>query len=298
MLRIEDPDDPRLVDYHHLNDAAARAAAGRDLDVAAATSTSATTGSASGDVATGSDTGCAIVEGAVALDTVITAGVPLRSVLLTPSRATSLAPILSSLPPSVPLYVADRSVLAGVVGFDIHRGVLASAHRPRVRAAAEVLAGCRRVIVTEGLNDHENLGSLFRNAAAFGVGAVALDERTADPLYRRSIRVSSGWAAVLPHTRIGSLPDGYSSLRVLGFRVLALTPASGALDVDEAAAQGLLDDPVAFVVGAEGPGLSSAAIEGADAAVRVPMASGVDSLNVATSLAVVAAFAAARRRWS
>ena len=287
VLRIENPDDPRLVDYHHLNDAAARAAAGRD----------GTPGSAHSP-AVGIDTGCAIVEGPEALDVVIRSGAPLRSVLLTPSRADALAPLLALLAPTVPLYVAERRVLAGVVGFDIHRGVLASAHRPPERTANDVLAGCRRVIVTESLNDHENLGSLFRNAAAFGIDAVAMDPRTADPLYRRSIRVSSGWAAVLPHTRIGPLPDGYEPLRSLGFRIVALTPGARAIEVDQAAAAGMLDDPVALVVGAEGPGLSAAAIDGADAAVRVPMAPGVDSLNVATSLAVVAAFAAARRSWS
>lgn len=285
VLRIDDPDDPRLVDYHHLNDAAARTAAGRDAD-------------STNDAPTDIDTGCAIVEGAVALDVVVRARIPLRSVLLTPSRAASLAPLLDLVDPNVPVYVADRHTLAGVVGFDIHRGVLASARRPLERSATDVLTGSRRVIVTEGLNDHENLGSLFRNAAAFGIDAIALDHRTADPLYRRAIRVSSGWAAVLPHTRIGPLPDGYDRLRALGFRIVALTPRDGALDVDHAAASGLLDDPVALVVGAEGPGLSAGAIEGADAAIRVPMAAGVDSLNVSTSLAVVAAFAAARRSWS
>ncbi|UDY36213.1 TrmH family RNA methyltransferase [Dermatobacter hominis] len=274
MERIEDPADPRLADYHHLNDAAARAAAGRDEGVEA----------------------CTIVEGAVALRVVLDRGVPLRSVLLTLSKAAALEAALDGLH-GVPVYVADREVLAGVVGFDLHRGVLASAVRPAPAEPTDVLRGCRRVVVAEALNDHENLGALFRNAAALGVEAVVLDDRTADPLYRRSVRVSSGWAAVLPHSRVGPLPGGYEPLRAAGFRIVALTPAAGALDVDRAADDGLLSDPVALVVGAEGPGLSAAAIEGADVAVRVPMAPGVDSLNVATSLAVVAAFAAARRGW-
>jgi tRNA G18 (ribose-2'-O)-methylase SpoU len=272
--RIEDPDDPRLVDYRHLNDAEARAAAGRDETVG----------------------GCTVVEGVVALRTVVDHGVPLRSVLVTPSRAESLAELLGRVD-GAPVYVADRDVLAGVVGFDLHRGVIASAARPAPSEPSELLRGRRRVVVAEALNDHENLGALFRNAAALGLDVVALDDRTADPLYRRSVRVSSGWAAVLPHTRIGPLPAGYQLLRAAGFRIVALTPAQSALDVDRAAADGLLDDPVALVVGAEGPGLSDGATDDADAAVRVPMAPGVDSLNVATSLAVVAAFAAARRGW-
>ncbi len=276
MERIDDPHDGRLDDYRHLNDAAVRAAA--DLD--------------------GPGAGCAIVEGAVALDVVVRSGAPLRSVLLTPNRVEALSHVLDAVPDGVPVYVAERRVLADVVGFDLHRGVLASARRPVPPDPSAVLATCRRVVVTEALNDHENLGALFRNAAALGVDAVALDDRTADPLYRRSIRVSSGWAAVLPHLRIGPLADGYPLLRAAGLRVVALTPSAGALDVDAAAATGLLDDRVALVVGAEGPGLSAAAIDGADAAVRIPMAPGVDSLNVATSLAVVAAFAAARRSWT
>jgi len=275
-ILIRDVEDPRLADYRHLNDAAARTAAGRD--------------DASG-------AGCAIVEGVVALEVVLRAGIPLRSLLLTRARAESMAPLLERRAADVPLFVADRDVLAEVVGFDLHRGVLASAERRPPPPADEVLGSCSRVVVTEGLNDHENLGALFRNAAALDIDAVLLDDRTADPLYRRCIRVSSGWAAVLPHARLGALPGGYDRLRSHGFRVVALTPSPDALAADRAAAAGWLDDRVAFVVGAEGPGLAPASIAGADAAVRIPMAPGVDSLNVATSLAVVAAFAAARRQW-
>lgn len=275
-ILIRDVEDPRLADYRHLNDAAARTAAGRD--------------DASG-------AGCAIVEGVVALEVVLRAGIPLRSLLLTRARAESMAPLLERRAADVPLFVADRDVLAEVVGFDLHRGVLASAERRPPPPADEVLGSCSRVVVTEGLNDHENLGALFRNAAALHIDAVLLDDRTADPLYRRCIRVSSGWAAVLPHARLGPLPGGYDRLRSHGFRVVALTPSPDALAADRAAAAGWLDDRVALVVGAEGPGLAPASISGADAAVRIPMAPGVDSLNVATSLAVVAAFAAARRQW-
>jgi len=269
---VTDPEDSRLADYRHLNDAEARAAVGRDGNDAA---------------------GCTIVEGAVALDVVVRSRVPLRSVLLTSGRAERLAPLLSMLGPEVSRFVADREVLRRIVGFDLHRGVLASAQRPRERRPDDVVAGAGRVVLTEALNDHENLGALFRNAAAFGLDAVLLDDRTADPLYRRSVRVSSGWAAVLPHVRLGPLPQAYDVLRRHRFTVVALTPGPAAMDVVDAVDRGLLDERVAFVVGAEGPGLTAAAMDGADVRVRIPMAPGVDSLNVATSLAVVAAFATA-----
>ncbi len=271
---VEDPEDPRLADYRHLNDATARRA-----------------------VLEGADP-CVVVEGVLALERVLAGGPPLRSVLVTPPRAASLAELLGSVPEAVPVLVAGREVLRDVAGFDVHRGVLASASRPEVPEPAALLRRARRVVVGEALNDHENLGALFRNAAATGVDAVLLDDRSADPWYRRAVRVSLGWAAVLPHARLGPLPAGYDVLRDHGFRVVALTPSAGAVAVDRAADAGLLDDRVALVVGAEGPGLTEAAISGADERVRVPMPEGVDSLNVATALAVVASFAAARRGWS
>jgi tRNA G18 (ribose-2'-O)-methylase SpoU len=272
---VTDPGDPRLADYRDLTDAASRRAVEVD----------------------GGD-GCIIVEGVLALERVLAGGPALRSVLVTPPRRVSLAPLLARVPPSVPILVAERAVLRDVTGFDVHRGVLASAERRPPPSADDVLGAARRIVVTEGLNDHENLGSLFRNAAATGLDAVLLDDRSADPWYRRSVRVSLGWAAVLPHARLGPLPAGYDALRTHGFRVVALTPAPHAVAVDRAADDGLLDDPVALVVGAEGPGLGDGAVSGADLAVRVPMPDGVDSFNVATALAVVASFAAARRGWT
>ncbi len=150
----------------------------------------------------------------------------------------------------------------------------------------------------EGVSDNENVGALFRSAAALGLQAVLLDGACTDPLYRRSIRVSSGWTLRLPFARAATTTELLELLAAAGIRSVALTPSDGAVDVDRAAAAGLLDDPVALVVGAEGPGLSPATIAACDAAVRVPMAPGVDSLNVATSLAVVGAFAGARRGWT
>lgn len=269
---IDDPADPRLDDYRHLSDRAARAA-----------------------VELGTSDGVFIVEGPVALEQLLASTHRVRSILVTPSRARSLRPLLDAAPS--PVLVAERDVLAEVAGYDVHRGVLAAAARPEPADARVLLDGARRVLVLEAVSDNENVGALFRNAAAFGIDAVLLDVACTDPLYRRSIRVSSGWTMRLPHARVSDAADGIDLVRRAGCRTVALTPAAAAVDLDVAAQDGLLDDPVAFVVGAEGPGLERSTMELADVQVRIPMAPGVDSLNVATSFAVVAAVAASRRRW-
>lgn len=242
-------------------------------------------------------TGAVVVEGVVALRRVLHAGVPLRSVLVTPSRAATLAPLLAALGDGVEVLVAERTTLAATCGFDVHRGVLAAADRPAARDPEALLASARRVVVAERLNDQENLGALFRNAAGLGVDGVLLDQRSADPLSRRAVRVSLGWSLVLPHARLGPLPDGLEVLHRAGMRTVALTPAPDAVPVDVAADRGLLDDPVGLVVGAEGPGLSPETLTACTHRTRVPMHGSADSLNVATALAVVASFAAARRGW-
>ena len=276
MELLDDPADPRLADYRHLTDAAAR----RHLEG-------------------GDGHGVFVVEGVLALDQLLAGDHHVRSALLSSSRASSLVQLVQRLEDrGVPVLVAERPLLAEVTGYDVHRGVLAVAERRPWPDVEAVVSGARRLVVLEGLNDHENLGSVYRNAAALGLDAVVLDPRCADPLYRRSIRVSSGWAMRVPTARTAELPGGLAPLHAAGVRTVALTPARGALPVDEAAASGLLDDPFALVLGAEGPGLTEATLAGCDHRVRVPMQPGVDSLNVATSLAVVAAFAGARRSWT
>jgi len=273
-----DADDPRLRDYRHLTDAAARRAV------------------------EGSE-GIFVVEGALALRQLLRSPHRVRSVLSTGARAEAVGHELAAAGVAAgegtfPHLVAPREVLRDITGFDVHRGILAAADRTPLPAAGEVLDGARRVLVVVGVNDHENIGSLFRNAAALGVDAVLLDDAAADPLYRRSIRVSAGWTMRLPYARGGSPGALPGLLHDHGLRSVALTPAPCAVPVDQAAAQGLLDDPVALLVGAEGPGLPESTLAACDARVRIPMAGGVDSLNVATAMAVVAAFAAARRGWS
>jgi tRNA G18 (ribose-2'-O)-methylase SpoU len=180
----------------------------------------------------------------------------------------------------VPVYSADKWVLSEVVGFRVTRGVLAAADRAPAPDPAELARSARRIAVLEGLNDFENLGALFRNAAAFGVDAVLLDPRCADPLYRRSVRVSMGHVLRVP---FAALPAPWPDSLVLpaDCTTIALTPAGPTA---------LRDVPPpprwAVLLGAEGPGLTEAALARADLRVRIPMAPGVDSLNVATAAAV------------
>lgn len=276
MPTILDADDPRLDDYRHLTDASARRVVER----------------------VGARHGIFVAEGPVALDQLLRSGHRVRSVVLTPARAEALGEVA---PPGCPTHVVPREVLAQVCGYDVHRGVLAAADRPAPQPADAVVTAAvadgRSLVLAEAVNDNENVGALFRNAAALGLGAVLLDPACADPFYRRSIRVSSGWSMRLPHARVAHAAAALELLGHAGIRRIALCPGDGAVPVDRAAHDGALDGPVALVLGAEGPGLSRATVAACDLSVRVPMADGVDSLNVATSLAVVAAFAAARRGW-
>jgi tRNA G18 (ribose-2'-O)-methylase SpoU len=173
-----------------------------------------------------------------------------------------------------------------VTGVHFHRGVLAVAERPALPTVAELVADARRVLVLEAVNDHENIGALFRNAAAFGVDGVVLDPTTADPLYRRSTRVSLGHVLRVSFARVGDggWPGALDELRSLGFTTVALTPAPDAEPLGRLVAGG--PERVALVLGAEGPGLTAAAMAATDRRVRIPMADGVDSVNVATAAAL------------
>lgn len=272
MLHVTDPADPRLDDYRHLTDAAARRAV------------------EPGDA----PHGVVVVEGRLALEQLLRSGHRIRSVLLSPAKAADLGPTLEGVDV---VYVAERDVLAAVTGYDVHRGVLAAARRPAPADPADVVAAAHRLLVLEGVTDNENVGALFRNAVALGLDAVLLDGASTDPLYRRSVRVSSGWTLRVPFARAATSAELLTALDRAGVRTIALTPAPEAVAVDDAARSGLFDGRIALVVGAEGPGLAAGTVARCTAAVRVPMAPGVDSLNVATSLAVVAAFAASRRGW-
>lgn len=259
VIPVDDPDDPGLHELTGLTDAAAR----QSVEV---------------------EHGCFVVEGLLALEAAVRSAYPLRSVLVAEAKLDRVLPLLAGV--EVPVHVGSQALLEAVTGFAIHRGVVASAGRRALVDPAELLDGARRVAVLEGVNDHENLGALFRNAAAFGVDAVLLDPTTADPLYRRSVRVSLGHVLHVPWTRLPALPGGLSLLREAGLTPVALTP-TGDVDV-----RSLDADRVAWLLGAEGPGLSAGTLAAADVRARIPMATGVDSLNVATAAAVALALTA------
>jgi tRNA G18 (ribose-2'-O)-methylase SpoU len=240
--RITASDDPRLADYVDLR-------GGRPDGV-----------------------GPVVVEGLFAVEQLLNSRCTVRNIVVTPGKLGRLPD-----PGDAPVYVADPDVLRATVGFDLHRGVVASADRPAPLDPAALLAGSRRVVVAERLNDLENLGSLFRAARAFACDAVLLDPETADPLGRRPVRVSMGHVLHVPFARLAPWPDALALVRDAGLEVVALAPSGGPL---------LLPGRAALLVGAEGPGLSAGALAASDRSVRIDMAAGVDSLNVATAAAV------------
>lgn len=184
----------------------------------------------------------------------------------------------------VPVYTADDAVLSSLTGFSLHRGALASMHRPPLASVESVIADARRVVILEDLADHTNVGAIFRAAAGLGADAVLVTPRCADPFYRRSVRVSMGSVLQVPWTRLPEWPDARPILVEAGFHIAALALEDGAVSLDEFAAHP--PERIALVMGAEGDGLSRAAIAAADSVVTIPMSRGVDSLNVAAASAV------------
>jgi len=185
----------------------------------------------------------------------------------------------------LPYYRVEPDVMADVVGFHLNRGVLGAARRPQENSVSDVLAGARTVAVLEGVNDHENLGSIFRNAAGLGVDAVLFGPGCADPLYRRAVRVSMGYVLLVPYARADDWPGDVNLLRDNGFKVLAMTPDPSVAPLADVVAP-LRADRIAIMVGAEGPGLTRQAMRAADLRVRIPMSGETDSLNVATAAAL------------
>jgi len=262
---ITDPHDPRVADF-------------RDLKA--------------GDRPAGTPrgTGPVIVEGVPAVERLLASPYRIRAVFGVPGRVAAL-----DLPDDVPAFEADKWVLSEVIGFRLTRGVVASADRRPPADVAALLAGPdpaapRRLAVLEALNDAENLGSIARSALALGVDGLLLDPRCADPLYRRSVRVSMGHILALPFAVLPDWPGGLDRLHDAGYLTVALTPAPDAVDLDQV-------DPrahprTAVLLGAEGPGLTREAQQAARVRARIPMRSGVDSLGVAAAAAV--AFATLR----
>jgi tRNA G18 (ribose-2'-O)-methylase SpoU len=257
VVHIDRADDPRIADYVALSDPELR----KRVE---------------------GDGGFFVAEGPLVVRTLLGTANRVRSVLVTPAQHDALADVLPTV--DAPVYVVEPALMRETVGFDLHRGAVAAADRYPLPAIATVLAGAGRVAVLERVNDHENLGSLFRNAAAFGFDGLLLDPQCSDPLYRRSVRVSIGHVLTVPWTRATPWPDALDRLHDAGFTTFALTPAPDAQPIDDVDVGP--DDKVAVLLGAEGPGLSDAALARAGRRVRVPMANGVDSLNVAAASAV------------
>ena len=254
-IRIEDPDDPRIADYRQVRE---RDLVGRE--------------------------GRFVAEGVVVVEKLIAAGRhPLRSVLVAEKRLEGLKDRLAGLSNAVPVYAASQEVMDAIVGFPIHRGVLAVGERaePGPEALLDALGERALVVGLIGIANHDNMGGIFRNAAAFGADAVLIGADCCDPLYRKAIRVSVGAALIIPFARLLPEQDMAALLKARGFEVLALSPAG------ETPLSRLSAAPrQAILFGAEGPGLPDQVLA-ASRTVSIPMAGGFDSLNVATTSGIV-----------
>ncbi|QKW38366.1 RNA methyltransferase [Actinomadura sp. NAK00032] len=260
LIPVPDPTDPRLADYVRLRDVNLR----KSLEA---------------------EHGLFIAEGEKVIRRAIAAGHPVRSLLMARRWADPLADVLADL--DAPVYVTDDAAMESVTGFPVHRGALASLERLPLPPVADVLAAARRVVICEDIVDHTNIGAIFRCAAALGVDAAVLAPRCADPLYRRSVKVSMGAVFALPYARMTDWHNDLSLIRDAGFQLLALTPAPDAEPIDDLKPA----DRRALLLGSEGDGLSSRWLHQADHRVRIPMNEtaqerGVDSLNVVAAAAI------------
>jgi tRNA G18 (ribose-2'-O)-methylase SpoU len=275
-VEVGSADDLRLADYTRLTDAGLRT----HLEA---------------------EHGLFIAEGTKVITRAVAAGYPLRSMLLARSRLADLlalgqrsdsgAAAPDAAAPEAPVYVVSDEVAESLTGYRVHRGALASLGRRPLPGVAAVIAGARRIVVLEDLVDHGNVGAIFRCAAALGVDAVVLSPRCADPLYRRSVKVSMGAVFAIPYARMTGWFDGLDDLKSAGFRVLALTPDERATPAITALQARAAPERIALLLGTEGDGLSARWLAEADEAVRIPMnpaarAAGVDSLNVVAAAAI------------
>lgn len=255
IVRIDRFDDPRIQDYRDVSDA--ELLRRRNLFVA---------------------------EGRLVVGRVLREGHRVVSLLLNEAALQALENSFDTVAEETPVYVCDSSAFASIVGFKLHRGCLALAKRPAARVAADIADRSEVVLILEGVTDADNVGSAFRNAAAFGVGGVLLSPTCCDPLYRKAVRTSMGNALSVPYARIRTWPNELEALKAKGFRLVALTPKAGAVDLASCAREP--GQKIAVLVGSEGPGLSAAAEALADVCVRIPILPEVDSLNLATATGI------------
>jgi tRNA G18 (ribose-2'-O)-methylase SpoU len=260
IIPVDDPDDPRIAAYRNVPDP--------DLLIQG---------------------GVFVAEGRLVVRRLIEGQrFPVQSVMVNEAALVPLREVLAT-HEGLPIYLVPQAVMNGVTGFNIHRGCLAMAERPRPREWREVTAGARRAIALERIANADNVGSVFRSAAAFGADAVLLERTCTDPLYRKAIRTSMGAALTVPFATAEPWPDVLHDLaRGLPdtpWVVLAMTTSRAAPPLREIASE-LFDRPVVVVVGHEGEGLSDAALAACTHRARIPMTNNVDSLNVATAAAI------------
>ncbi|MFJ7264508.1 TrmH family RNA methyltransferase [Streptomyces globosus] len=260
LITVDDPDDPRLRDYTGLTDVELR----RRREP---------------------EEGLFIAEGEKVIRRAKDAGFEMRSMLLSAKWVDVMRDVIEELP--APVYAVTPEVAERVTGYHVHRGALASMQRKPLPEPAELLAAGgpgRRIAVFEGFVDHANLGAAFRSAAALGIGAILLSPDCADPLYRRAIKVSMGSVFSVPYARLADWPADLEKVREAGYRILAMTPSPQAASLDQVPPERF--ERCAIMLGSEGHGLSTHALRAADEWVRIPMAEGIDSLNVAAASAV------------
>ncbi len=255
---VTDPQDPRLADYVRLRDAALR----RHLE---------------------SERGLFIAEGEKVIKRSLLAGYKPRSFLLAQRWLPGLADLLTA-HPDAPVYVVTEAVAEQVTGFHVHRGALASMHRTPPHPMSDLLSASR-LVVTEDIVDHTNVGAIIRSAAGLGWDGVLLSPRCADPLYRRSIKVSMGTVFSLPWARVDEWTTAVPTLQSNGFTVVALALTKQSVDLS-CFSSARAYEKLALLVGTEGHGLSRTWLDQADVHVQIPMSRGVDSLNVAAAVSI------------
>ena len=254
VIEISSLDDPRLADYSHLTDVALKKSVG----------------------------GLYIAESLLVLERAIDAGHRPRSVLALGGSVDDAVAATAGF--DIPIFAGEPELLEELTGYLLHRGLIAAMHRPELPAVADLLRDARRVVILENVVDPTNVGAIFRSVAAIGADAVLVTPRCSDPYYRRAIRVSMGTVLQVPWTRVGDWSSIRELLTASGFHLAALALSDDAVDLKTFAATA--PERVALVLGTEGEGLTQEAIGAADTVVTIPMAHGIDSLNVAATAAV------------
>jgi tRNA G18 (ribose-2'-O)-methylase SpoU len=255
VVRVDRFDDPRLADYRSLSDGELLRRRNRF-----------------------------VAEGRLVVGRLLDAGHSVESLLVNDASYRALEASLTRLPQDVPVYISDADAFTAITGFNLHRGCLALAARPMDRLLEDVVRGADLLLVLEGVSDADNVGSAFRNAAAFGASLV-LSGACCDPLYRKAIRTSMGSVLSTPYARMRDSPRALAALKCEGFTIVALTPREDAIDLSMCAKR-RPGQRLAVLVGSEGPGLTAAATAMADVCVRIPIRADVDSLNLATATGI------------